>query len=84
MPGASLAVPLDAAGRLALHHGEQWAAETISRDSSADDHVVAAAKRSIDALNEVRVNLISEIAHGSSGWCGLPVTLRCTPKQLVQ
>ncbi|WP_434743837.1 DUF4254 domain-containing protein [Micromonospora sp. SH-82] len=33
----------------------------ISRDSSADDHVVAAAKRSIDTLNEVRMTLISDV-----------------------
>lgn len=55
------AVPLHAASRLASHHREQWAAETISRDPSADDHVVAAAKRSIDRLNAVRVALVGEI-----------------------
>ncbi|MEU6072522.1 DUF4254 domain-containing protein [Micromonospora sp. NPDC047074] len=55
------AVPLHAASRLASHHRAQWAAETISRDPSADDHVVAAAKRSIDRLNATRIALIGEI-----------------------
>ncbi|MEU4533170.1 DUF4254 domain-containing protein [Micromonospora ureilytica] len=55
------AKPLHAASRLASQHCEQWAAETISRDPSADDRAVAAAKRSIDCLNATRVGLISEI-----------------------
>ncbi|GAB3138454.1 hypothetical protein GCM10027290_05860 [Micromonospora sonneratiae] len=54
-------IPLRAAGRLAVHHGDQWSAEMISRDPNADDHVVAAAKRSIDLLNRVRVDLVTEI-----------------------
>ncbi|MFI6758853.1 DUF4254 domain-containing protein [Micromonospora sp. NPDC050417] len=54
-------VPLRVSGRLAMHHGDQWSAEMISRDPSADDHVVAAAKRSIDLLNRVRVDLVTEI-----------------------
>jgi Protein of unknown function (DUF4254) len=53
--------PLRAASRLATHHGDQWSAEMISRDPTADDHVVAAAKRSIDLLNRVRVDLVTEI-----------------------
>ncbi|MDI5936732.1 MULTISPECIES: DUF4254 domain-containing protein [unclassified Micromonospora] len=60
-PMSSWRVPLRAAGRLAVHHGDQWSAEMISRDPNADDHVVAAAKRSIDLLNRVRVDLVTEI-----------------------
>ncbi|QLQ39630.1 DUF4254 domain-containing protein [Micromonospora robiginosa] len=54
-------VPLRASRRLAAHHDDQWSAELISRDPRADDHVVAAAKRSIDLLNRVRVDLVTEI-----------------------
>ncbi|MEJ3741716.1 DUF4254 domain-containing protein [Actinomycetes bacterium KLBMP 9797] len=53
--------PLRAARRLAARHADQWSAEMISRDPSADDHVVAAAKRSIDLLNRARADLVMEI-----------------------
>ncbi|MGC4792920.1 DUF4254 domain-containing protein [Micromonospora saelicesensis] len=61
VPPKVWAVPLHVASRLASHHREQWAAETISRDPSADDHAVADAKRSIDRLNATRVALIGEV-----------------------
>ncbi|MEV4753650.1 DUF4254 domain-containing protein [Micromonospora sp. NPDC049559] len=54
-------VPLRAARKLAGHHDEQWSAEMISRDPTADDHAVAAAKRRIDLLNRIRVDLVAEI-----------------------
>jgi hypothetical protein len=53
--------PLRAAKRLAAHHTDQWSAEMISRDPTADDRMVAAAKRSIDLLNRARVDLVAEI-----------------------
>ncbi|MEN3611357.1 DUF4254 domain-containing protein [Plantactinospora sp. ZYX-F-223] len=54
-------VPLRASWRLATHHDDQWSAEMISRDPTTDDHAVAASKRSIDLLNRVRVDLVTEI-----------------------
>jgi len=51
----------DLARRLANRHLEQWALEDQSRDQAADDAAVAAAKRSIDRLNTIRVDLIQAI-----------------------
>jgi hypothetical protein len=52
---------LAAAGRLARGHGDQWTAEDACRDPTADDHVVAATKRAIDAMNEARVAAVDAI-----------------------
>lgn len=52
---------LDVAAQLASQHRVQWSAEDDIRDHPHDDHTVAEAKRQIDALNLVRIELVDQI-----------------------
>lgn len=52
-------------GRLGAQHRRQWAAEDLSRNTSASDADVAGAKRMIDYLNGLRAGCVDEI----DAWC---------------
>lgn len=59
---------VQSAARLAAHHRRQWEAEDDSRNA-VDVHGVARAKRSIDQLNQHRVQLVERI----DGWVAMRV-----------
>jgi hypothetical protein len=46
---------------LARRHAAQWSAEDVCRDNSADDGLVAKAKRQIDVMNAARTVLVDRI-----------------------
>lgn len=52
---------VDTARQLAAHHGRQWRAEDVSRDSDASAETIAESKRFIDDLNARRVALVERI-----------------------
>lgn len=58
---------LRAGAALSAHHRAQWAAEDTCREHADDDRLVATAKRTIDALNARRVELVDQVDAWADG-----------------